>query len=395
MIWLYWRRSRVAIGTFGLTLGALVALVMVASTLADGRRPGAALSSNARRSSISASRSSLPSADDPVVRRGLLLMAAAVAACQSVPYRGVQIVAWSSPQGSSSYLLDVWHRPGQPELAQDDDAASDGTGTPGLPGTADGGTVGVLSISQGMLDLLRVNYVLEYAGSGSSSDRPAQIVAVMRHDGTLAARYWLDQATGLPLRREMFDRSGRRVSEGAFIDLQIGEQETAEMPTKAGRAWTEYVPPVSQPITSRQTDARLAALHAQGWPVPATLAGNMILAGVSRTATPSGPVFDARYSDGLSVVSLFMQHGVLPRALAGWRQAQVGGKRVMETESGEIDEQGLAWSTGGIVYTVIADAPPSAVVSIVAQLPHSGETGFWSRVARGLKRMASWFDPFG
>src|SRR5215471_14880691 len=141
MIWLYWRRSRVAIGTFGLTLGALVALVMVASTLADGRRPGAALSSNARRSSISASRSSLPSADDPVVRRGLLLMAAAVAACQSVPYRGVQIVAWSSPEGSSTYLLDVWHRPGQPELAKGDEDSGGETRSSPFPVSSGGGAV--------------------------------------------------------------------------------------------------------------------------------------------------------------------------------------------------------------------------------------------------------------
>jgi len=395
MLWLYWRRSRGAIGAAGLILGALAGLTLLASSLADGRRPGEAPPAAMRRWSPSANHSAVPSADDPVVKRGLLLMAAAVTACRTVPYRGVQIVAWSSPEGSSSYLLDVWHRPGEPELATDDDDADDESRSSRFPVSGGGGTVSVLSISAGMLDLLRVNYVLEYAGTGSSSNRSAQIVAVWRHDGTLAARYWLDRATGLPLRREMFDRSGRRVSEGAFIDLQIGDQDVGGMPVEEGRAWSEYVPQARTASDSRPTAARLAGLRDDGWSVPGRLAGNMILAGVSRTATPSGPVLDARYSDGLSVASIFMQRGALPRTLPGWHQAEVSGTQVLATESGDLDEQGLAWSAHGIVYTVIADAPPDAVVSIVAQLPHESRAGFWTRVVRGLKRMASWFDPFG
>jgi sigma-E factor negative regulatory protein RseB len=391
MLWLYWRRSRAVVGAVAAAMGALAALALLASFLADGRRPGAAPQAALGRGSPSPGRSSVPAPDDPVVRRGMVLMAAAVAACRTVPYRGVQMVAWSSPEGSSSYLLDVWHRPGGPELARDDDDADDRAGSLGFPASG-GGTVGVLSLSAGMLELLQANYVLEYEGAGTSSNRSARIVAVRRHDGTLAARFWLDTATGLPLRREMFDRSGRRVSEGAFIDLQIGDQELGEVPTEAGQAWTAYSPANS--AASRPTAAQLASLQVDGWRVPSRLAGNMILSGVSRTATPSGPVLDARYSDGLSVASVFMQRGALPRTLPGWHQADVNGTRVLATESGSLSEQGLAWSAHGIVYTVIANAPPDAVAAIVAQLPHDSHSGFWSRVGRGLKRMASWFDPF-
>ena len=391
MLWLYWRRARAVIGAVAAAMGALAALALLASFLADGKRPGAAPPAALGRGST-AGRSSLPAPNDPVVQRGMLLMAEAVAACRSVPYRGVQIVAWTSPEGSSSYLLDVWHRPGGPELARDDDDSDDGTGSLGIPASGGGGTVGVLSLSAGMLDLLRVNYVLEYEGAGTSSNRSASIVAVRRHDGTLAAQFWLDAATGLPLRRDMFDRSGRRVSEGAFIDLRIGDQELGEVPAEAGRAWTAVAP--ANGAASRPTAAQLASLQTDGWRVPGRLAGNMILAGVSQTATPAGPVVDARYSDGLSVASVFMQRGVLPRTLPGWHQADVSGTRVLATESGSLSEQGLAWSAHGTVYTVIADAPPDAVAAIVAQLPHDSHSGFWSRVGRGLSRMASWFDPF-
>ena len=398
MIWLYWRRSRLVVGMAGLALGSLAALVLIAGAVADaGNRPGSATPAAVRRAGAMQRGFTPPSAADPQVHRGLALMAAAVTACRTVSYRGVQIVAWSSAEGSSSYLLDVWHRSGEPELAEGDGDVDDRNSSSHTPGSAagSGGAVGVLSISPGMLDLLRINYIIEYAGPGSSSDRPAQIVAVRRRDGTLAARYWLDRQTSLPLRREMFDRSGHRVSEGAFIDLELGDSSIGLAPVIQGQAWSTYIPlSQRQAPNSRPTSARLTGLHADGWPVPSRLAGNMVLAGVTRTATSSGQVVDASYSDGLSVVSVFMQHGELSGKLPGWHEEQVGGLPVYSTVPGQLADEGLAWSAHGVVFTVIADAPPEAVTEVVAQLPHERHDGLWTRVARGFKRIGSWFDPF-
>ncbi|HYS33354.1 MAG TPA: hypothetical protein VEM58_13950, partial [Streptosporangiaceae bacterium] len=97
-----------------MALGTLAALILVASAVADGKRPAAAPPAAVRRTSAAPGTFRQPPADSPadsaLMHRGLLLMTAAVRACRTVPYRGVQIVAWSSPEGSSSYLLDVWHR---------------------------------------------------------------------------------------------------------------------------------------------------------------------------------------------------------------------------------------------------------------------------------------------
>lgn len=255
-------------------------------------------------------------------------------------------------------------------------------------------SVGVLTLTTAMLGLLRANYVLEYTGTGSASDRPALIVTIRRHDGTLAARYWLDRSTSLPLRREMYDRHGRRVSEGAFIDLTIGESEVRSEPTVLGPSWSPYTPPARTP-GRHPTRARLLALHASGWPVRRTLAGNMALSRVTSTASSSGMVLDASYSDGLSVISVFMQRGALSGQLPGWHKSRIAGLTVYATASGDLDEQGLAWSAHGVVFTVIADAPPDTVTEVVAELPHERAEGFWPRVGRGLKRIGSWFDPFG
>ncbi len=242
MLWLYWRRSRLVISVAAAVLGAMAGLALVAASLAGGDALTAQPAAMRRPAAVQP-QVAVPSAGDPRVRLGLQLMSAAADACQSVSYRGVQIVAWTSPGVSSSYLIDVWHRSGEPELAQSDGDADDRTSSGRLPGGSSGaGVVGVLSISPSMLTLLRANYVVEYAGPGTSSDRPAQIIAVRRHDGTLAAQYWLDRGTNLPLRREMFDESGRRVSEGAFIDLELGLGAMGTMPPAEGRAWDTYIP---------------------------------------------------------------------------------------------------------------------------------------------------------
>jgi sigma-E factor negative regulatory protein RseB len=398
MIWLYWRRLRLGIAVAGITLAMLAALALLADRLAEPDSASTPQPAAARDPGAARPRFDLPSTDNALVRRGLLLMTAAVAACRSVSYRGIQIVAWSSRSGSSTYLIDVWHRAGQPQLAESDGDADDRAVSDRLPGPASHNTaaVGVLSISSAMLSLLRSNYVVEYAGTGSSSSRPARIVAVRRRDGTLAAQFWLDRDTGLPLRREMFDVSGRRVSEGAFIDLQIGLRTIGPMPPTEGQAWDTYVPATeSMGGASRPLAARVAELRDDGWPVPRMLAGNMALAGVTRTATKSGPVLDASYSDGLSVVSLFIQRGELSGTLPGWHLARLHGLPVYATESGDVDEQGLAWSADDFVYTVIADAPPGSVEQVIVQLPHDRDIGFWERVRRGIRRMGSWFDPFG
>ena len=398
MIWLYWRRLRLGMAVAVFTLAMLAALALLADSLAEPDSASTPQPAAARYPGAARPPSVLPSTDNALVRRGLLLMTAAVAACRSVSYRGIQVVAWSSRSGSSTYLIDVWHRVGRPQLAESDGDADDRAVSDRLPGPASHNTaaVGVLSISPTMLSLLRSNYVVEYAGTGSSSSRPARIVAVRRHDGTLAAQFWLDRDTGLPLRREMFDESGRRVSEGAFIDLQIGLRNIGPMPPAEGQAWDRYVPATeSMGGASRPMAARVAELRDDGWPVPRMLAGNMALAGVTRTATKSGPVLDASYSDGLSVVSLFIQRGELSGTLPGWHLARLHGLPVYATESGDVDEQGLAWSADGFVYTVIADAPPGSVEQVIIQLPHDRDIGLWERVRRGIKRMGSWFDPFG
>jgi sigma-E factor negative regulatory protein RseB len=307
-------------------------------------------------------------------------MSEAAAAGQAVSYRGVQIVAWWGQGGASASVVEIWHRPGGGTMVQPSGNAALPSAVRKSAAARNSDQDGILSVSRRLLALMQVNYQVVYVGRGSADNRPAQVVELWRPDGSVAARFWLDAATKLPLRREIFDTHARMISEDAYIDLEIGAAGLGGMPTADARPWSGQLAP-----------AGLTALRARGWPLPAALSGRLTLFDASKTSTRSGEVVDLSYSDGLSEVSLFLQRGQLPRELPGWQRLAVRGQTILSSDP---DERCLAWSARGFVYTMIADAPPATVNQIVAALPHDDQLGLWERMARGLRRLASWANPF-
>src|SRR5258708_8123284 len=139
MSWVYWRRWRPVIAATSVVVGAMAALVVVADNLAGWSTGLAGAPAAAQGPGAPQPQVMMPSGSAQV-RRGLLLMSLAAAACQNVSYRGVQIVAWSSPRGSTAYLIDVWHQPGQPELAESESDAVPNAISGSVPGPATEGT---------------------------------------------------------------------------------------------------------------------------------------------------------------------------------------------------------------------------------------------------------------
>jgi sigma-E factor negative regulatory protein RseB len=335
---------------------------------------------------------------------GLRLLREAAVACQRTSYRGEQVMLWWGPGETSASVVDVWHQPdqvtlvqsaaalaGNPAAALSGGAAAALSGSraaalSGSPaGTAISGPAGnqdpdsILCVSNQLLVLLESNYQVVYAGRGSAAGRKALVVVARRLGGGLAARFWLDATTKLPLRREIFASGAHLVSEDGFISLQLGASGLGAMPEPAVAPWT-----------ARLDQARLLALRASGWPVPAQLPGNLVLFSATETSTRSGRVINLSYSDGLAVVSVFVQRGELGHPMRGWRQIGIGGQAVYSINP---DERSYAWSSGGFVYTVIADAPVATVSQVVAAMPSTTRPGFWGRMAHGFHRLASWLNP--
>jgi sigma-E factor negative regulatory protein RseB len=314
---------------------------------------------------------------------GLQLLQQAVAACQNTSYRGVQVVLWRSQGTSTVSVVNVWHQPGRVTLVQ-----AAGAAAPGPDAAAPSGAMGyqdpdgILGVSQQLLNLLRSNYQVVYAGRGAVANRGALLVEVRRPGGGVAARFWLDAASKLPLRREIFSSGAQMISEDAFTDLQLGNRVLGAAPAVAAAPWATQL-----------DDATLAVLRGQGWPLPGQLPGNLMLFTATQMSTSSGQVVGMSYSDGLAVVSLFVQRGQLAGPMPGWRPVSLDGRTVYAIDPASQGERSVAWSAAGFVYTLIADAPVATVGQVVAVLPGNTPPGFWQRIGHGLHRLASWANP--
>jgi len=314
-------------------------------------------------------------------RAGLRLLRQAASACEGTSYSGEQVVLWWGQGETSSSVVEVWHQTGGVTLVQATGAA------PATPGSASRSPAadnqdpdGILGVSDRLLVLLESNYQVVYAGHGSADNRAALVVEVRRPSGGLAARFWLDAATKLPLRREIFGDDARMISEDSFTSLQLGASGLRAMPAPAAAPWTAQL-----------DQARLAALRAKGWPLAAQLPGNLVLFAATERSASSEPVVDVAYSDGLNVVSLFVQRGSLARPMSGWRKVTVDGRSVYSVNR---DERSFAWSANGFVYTMVADAPLATVGQVVSTMPGAPRPpGFWQRMAHGLHRLVSWLNP--
>jgi sigma-E factor negative regulatory protein RseB len=311
--------------------------------------------------------------------RGLQLLEEAAVACQHTSYSGVQVVTWWGQHQAKTSEVEVWHQPGSTTVMQSADTLPPQLATVPQSAAADLDPDGLLRVSGPLLTLLRSNYQVVYTGHGSADRRSALVVEVRRPGGGVAARFWLDAATRLPLRRQVFDAGEHMISEDTFVSLQVGN------------GWLAHLPPATaSPWAARLGQTGLTTLRDKGWPAPGQLPANLELFAATKTAGSPGQVVELTYSDGLAVVSLFVQRGELGQPMPGWHRIRLHGRTVYAVDP---DEMCFAWSAGGFVYTLVADAPLATVSQVVAALPDTGGPGFWARMAHGLRRLVSWLNP--
>lgn len=326
-------------------------------------------------------------ATTPLGREGeadaLRLLQRAADASRSVAYVGTQYVGSWSATASSSTLAEVSHDPAQGTVVTRPSNAG-----PGRDGTElvvpDGGPA---ALEAQVLDVLARHYALRIAGPAECAGRSADLVEArrtgVRGDGAVAGRFWLDRESGLVLRREVYDETGRAVRSSAFLDLAV-------LPATAGAA-----PSARQvdPGTTTALGDLPARVRERGWDAPEQLPGGFTL-------------FDAQlrdgerrvhltYSDGLSTLSVFAQRGELGEGPDGsFLRSTVDGTAVWTSDS---VPQRVVWSGDGKVWTLVSDAPTTAVRAAVEALPHDPppDDGLVARLARGLKRMGGMLNPFG
>jgi sigma-E factor negative regulatory protein RseB len=327
---------------------------------------------------------------------GMHLLDQAADASLATSYQGTELISESGMGGGSVKVTSqVWHQGGGVTLVETSSGLTQAAGQPGGSAVAStdpasGSPEGVFGVTKSLVSLLGKHYVAVYRGGGNAVGRPASVVDLYRFDGSLAAEYWLDKQTLVPLRRELFDASDNVVSEDSFVQVQFGG---IAMPQLAGVSASAAEPqPQSQPQAAWAPAAQparfLAALSGQGWQVPGTLPGNLPLYAAASTKTASGEIVDLEYSDGLYDVSLFVQRGTLTPDMTGWQPVTVGG------ESAFVSGHSVTWAGPGFVYTMIADAPPQTMTQVIQAVPRGSQPGVLDRLGRGFVRLARVLNPF-
>ncbi|GAA4089774.1 sigma-E factor regulatory protein RseB domain-containing protein [Actinomadura miaoliensis] len=317
------------------------------------------------------------------------LLRDAADAARRVPYQGVQVVTTWNRRGPVTSRVNVAHTPGQGTYVD----AREGDRDRATYQPAGGALTGFTAAT---LELLTRNYAVVRASDSSICGRASRVVEARRRDGTPAGRFWIDAETGLMLHRELLDGTGRTITATGFDQVRVapggrpGKSSSVRGGT-LGEAATSSAWNVS-PWEDPLEPAELGDLRDHGWPLPRALPGLSLSDARRSTTRPTDGTVHLTFSDGLESVSVFVQRGSLDeRGLADWNRTVNRGDTVFRRES---LRHWAVWADDGYVYTVVTDGPEGTAERAVDALPHGGRD-LWTRLGRGLRRLASWVNPFG
>jgi sigma-E factor negative regulatory protein RseB len=236
------------------------------------------------------------------------------------------------------------------------------------------------------LAALSHQYTLAVRRSEPCSGRLATVVEARSLDTKrIAGRFWLDETTGLLLRRELYDAAGRMMRGTVFVSLDTGDRAT---PAPAGTTV------VANRHAGRALEAPgLTQLRRDGWHLPDQLPGGLELYRAMEMTVDGHRVVQLAYSDGIFAASLFVQRGGLdPRSLRGFTRGRMAGASVY---TGTGLHRTVVWTSSTALYTLVLDGPEPLAADVVAALPHTPvDNGFVARLSRGIQRVGSWANPF-
>lgn len=243
------------------------------------------------------------------------------------------------------------------------------------------------------VDALARKYDVAVVGEERLLDRPCTRLEVhRREDGSLRERLWIDQDSGLVLRRETYEGSTRlRLMAYLSLDLRPGAAaDEAGVGARATRSQAAVPLERRSRAVSAVDGGALAALRRAGWVVPARLPGRYEPVGVYAVDGADGQPLHVVYRDGLYTVSLFQQQGS-----PDWTSLPDGARRADHVDWPAYEWPGavprrLVWEASGSTFSLVGDAPPEEFAAIAAALPRPESRSLADRLRRGLGRIFSW-----
>jgi negative regulator of sigma E activity/anti-sigma factor RsiW len=209
-------------------------------------------------------------------------------------------------------------------------------------------------VDDDLLDLLARNYTLTGVGGATVAGRQATEVSAWSA-GQRAARWWLDDATGIVLWQELYDRTGAVTLSSGFTSVTVSP--AAEM--------MEHLPPRLLPVTATTSlsVADVSWLEASGWTCGRDLSGlSLVRLHTDRVTGPT--TVQAVYSDGVATVGVLEQRGRLDGPPPGtvWNPD-------LRAYVGHGASQTATWQADDTVLTVVTDGPTDLLTRAVRSLP--------------------------
>jgi negative regulator of sigma E activity len=306
----------------------------------------------------------------------------AVRASGEVAYHGTQVISAWGAEGGTTQVLEVWQSAGGQRWERARVAGGSAPVTTLHPGQD--AAVLAPQYSQ-ILGLLASSYRLAFAGQARVAGREAEVV-VAATGGRERARVWLDTATGLPLRHEVLDASGRLRRMATFIDVVI-DSASGSAPDGPPAAV------VASPAWPRVVSAmELDRMRDDGWTCPEQLTGGLHLVDARLGAAAGArPAVHLTYTDGLSAVSVFLQRGRLDAGgLPGFTAVRWVDRTVYLARNWPMR---VVWQDGPEVVTLVGDTTTDEARGLVAQLS-AGQPGDgpMARIALELRGMFAWLN---
>jgi negative regulator of sigma E activity len=312
--------------------------------------------------STSLSANAAPPLEGPTVATGPTMTAAeanatmqrAADAAHSISYSGRQSFLAYRSGGAMAAQVDVEARAGQGSQVM----VVNQTGRELLKRFAPA-LISSRVVDDELLDLLERNYRLAGTRGSTVAGRSATVVTATRDGSSMtAARWWVDEATGIVLWQETYDENGS-------VDLSFGFTSVA---VSRADSILEHLPPrLAVPRTNTSlTLSSASQLIASGWTCPRKLAGlSLVRLRSDRAGSPEA--VQLVYSDGLATVSVFEQRGQLTTVPQGSQWDAALGAHVRRGASGV-----AVWQSGEVVFTVVTDGNSGVLADAVASLPHDG-----------------------
>ncbi len=247
------------------------------------------------------------------------------------------------------------------------------------------------------LTRLEEKYRVAIVGTEELLDRPCTVLEITRRaDAQLVERLWIDEASGLLLRRETYDGATRLLRMVAYqkldLDPSVGPRRAAaaQRPTRGQRPSM-----VRRSQTVAEVDEQdRAVLREAGWTVPDALPGGYRPDGSFAVSTAGSEPLQVVYGDGLYTVSLFEQRGRPDRSSLPDGAVKVDDLGFEAyTWPGTLPRR-FVWEASGTTFSLVGDAPPQELRAMAASLPRPAADGLLERLRRGLGRLWSWVSPW-